>query len=152
MDAVALPRALHLLAAVLWVGGMAFAHFVLRPAVAGLPPRERFALWRRVFGRFLPVAGTSALVLLATGHLLIPLTYGELAHAPLFVHAMLGLGWVMALVYAVIVAGPWRRFRTAVDAGDGEGAAAQLSRIRRLVTVNLVLGVAVVLIAGLRAG
>lgn len=149
MDGVAVLRALHLLAAVLWVGGMAFAHLALRPAAAGLPGRERLLLWRRVLARFLPVAGASALVLLATGHLMIPLLYGALAHAPLFVHLMLGLGWVMAVLYAVLVAGPWRRFRAAADAG-GEGAAAELARVRAVVTTNLVLGVLVVLIAGLR--
>lgn len=111
--------ALHLLAAVLWVGGMAFAHVVLRPAALALAGPERLRLWRGVLARFLPIAGGSALVLLASGHLLIPALYRTLAATPRFVHAMLAIGWVMAAVYLLVVLGPWRRFRAAVDAGNG---------------------------------
>ncbi len=45
--------ALHVLAAVLWVGGMFFAWMVLRPAaVAVLQAPERLRLWAEVFRRF----------------------------------------------------------------------------------------------------
>jgi len=145
-------RALHLLAAVLWVGGMAFAHVVLRPAALALAGPERLRLWRGVLARFLPIAGGSALVLLASGHLLIPALYRTLAAAPRFVHAMLAIGWVMAAVYLLVVLGPWRRFRAAVDAGKGEEAAVRLAQVRRLVSLNLLLGLSVVLLAGLRPG
>jgi len=43
---------LHSLSAVLWVGGMFFAHQVLRPAAAALEPGPRLTLWSRVLGRF----------------------------------------------------------------------------------------------------
>ena len=46
--------ALHILAAVIWVGGMFFAYMVLRPSAGPLEPPTRLALWRRVFGRFFP--------------------------------------------------------------------------------------------------
>ena len=42
----ALLKALHVLAVVLWVGGMAFAHFFLRPALATLEPPQRLRRWR----------------------------------------------------------------------------------------------------------
>jgi len=46
MTAFALPYALHVLAAVVWVGGMFFAWMVLRPAaVSALQPPERLMLW-----------------------------------------------------------------------------------------------------------
>ena len=47
--------ALHPLAAAIWVGGMFFAYFVIRPGVADLAPPERLRLWDRVFGRFFPI-------------------------------------------------------------------------------------------------
>ena len=87
----ALWRILHLLAAVLWVGGMAFALLVLRPASSFLETDVRLQLWRRVMGRFLPLAGVSALVLLASGHLWVVLLFGGLGEAPLYVHLKAGL-------------------------------------------------------------
>jgi len=49
---------LHVLASVIWVGGMFFAHQCLRPAaIATLDPPQRLALWRAVFGRFFPWSG-----------------------------------------------------------------------------------------------
>ena len=41
--------AIHLLAAVFWVGGMAFAYTVLRPSAAALDAAARLPLWGRVF-------------------------------------------------------------------------------------------------------
>jgi len=38
--------AIHVLATVFWVGGMAFAYLVLRPAAAPLDPAARLTLWR----------------------------------------------------------------------------------------------------------
>ena len=43
--------ALHVLAAVVWVGGMFFAYMVLRPSAGLLVAPARVALWQRVFGR-----------------------------------------------------------------------------------------------------
>jgi len=43
---------LHVLAAVIWVGGMFFAHMVLRPSAGPLEPAVRLSLWSRVFPRF----------------------------------------------------------------------------------------------------
>ncbi len=47
---------LHLLASVIWVGGMFFAFMFLRPAAANLLEAEqRFPLWANVFKRFFPL-------------------------------------------------------------------------------------------------
>ena len=43
---------LHLLAAVVWVGGMFFAYVALRPAAAQLEPPARLTLWVGVFKIF----------------------------------------------------------------------------------------------------
>src|SRR6185437_715526 len=42
----------HVLSAVVWVGGMFFAHQMVRPSVAPLDAPVRLALWRRIFERF----------------------------------------------------------------------------------------------------
>ena len=46
---------LHLLAAVVWVGGMFFAYVALRPVAASLlPPPLRLPLWSQTVARFFP--------------------------------------------------------------------------------------------------
>ena len=44
--------AVHVLCAVIWVGGMFFAYVVLRPSLSVLEPIQRIALHTQVFRRF----------------------------------------------------------------------------------------------------
>jgi uncharacterized membrane protein len=138
---IAISVALHVLAAVFWVGGMAFAYLVLRPSAGPLEPPVRLGLWRRVFDRFLPWVGLSILVLLASGYGMIFLVFNGFAAAPLYVHVMQGLGIVMVLLYLHLYFAPWPRFRAALDHGNAPEAARRLNQIRIVVAVNLVLGI-----------
>lgn len=137
----ALALALHALAATFWVGGMAFAHFVLRPGAAPMAPQDRLALWNRILGRFLPLVGIAILVLIVTGYGALVLVYGSFGGGGGHVHLMQLTGWIMFLLYGHIVMAPWRRFKLAVVAGDLPEAAKRLAQIRLLVTINLTLGV-----------
>jgi uncharacterized membrane protein len=145
---VVLLLAIHLLAAVYWVGGMAFAYMVLRPAAGGLEPAARLPLWRRVFARFLPWVGVSVVALLVSGFAMIFLVFGSMGKTPLHVHVMTGTGIVMMLLYLHLLAAPWKRFRTAVDQGAFPDAARSLHQIRTIVGINLVLGVLTILVGG----
>jgi uncharacterized membrane protein len=138
--------ALHVLAAVFWVGGMAFAYMVLRPAAAPLDPPARLALWRRVFARFLPWVGGSIVLLLLSGYGLLFLIFGGFRAAPMYVHIMQGTGILMMLLYGHLMSVPWKRFRLAVDGGTFPDAARHLNQIRQLVAVNLLLGIITVLV------
>jgi uncharacterized membrane protein len=135
---------LHLLAAMLWIGGMAFAHFALRPAaVATLQPPQRLPLMSAALGRFFRLVMIAVLVLLATGlHLIF--AAGGFAAVRSGVHAMFGGGVVMMLIFGYIAHGCHPKMRRHVEAGEWPAAAAQLDTIRTLVTVNLVLGVLIV--------
>jgi len=137
--------AIHILAAVFWVGGMAFAYTILRPAAGQFEPPIRLALWRRVFAGFLPWVGVSIVALLASGAGIVLAVFGGFDRLPLYVNAMMGLGVVMALIYLYLVLSPWPRFRTAADQGAIAEAAAALDRIRIAVAVNLALGIVTVL-------
>src|SRR3954471_20987790 len=86
---------IHLLAALFWVGGMAFAHFILRPAAMPLDPPMRLPLWRRVFERFLPWAGISAIALLLSGIAMVVTDFGGFKDAALYVSLMMSIGIVM---------------------------------------------------------
>lgn len=143
----ALLIALHILAAVIWVGGMFFAYVVLRPSIGGIEPAaERVRLWRRVFARFFPWVSASVLVLIVTGYALVFGYFGGMAGIGLHVHVMQGLGWIMFLLYGHLYFASWGRFRRAVDADDLPAAAPALAGIRRLVAINLGLGLIVVAI------
>ena len=63
----AILRSIHLLSIVVWVGGMFFAHWCLRPAAAALEPPHRATLMRDALRRFLDVVLVAALLVLASG-------------------------------------------------------------------------------------
>ena len=140
--------ALHLLAAAFWVGGMAFAYFVLRPAAGPLDPPSRLPLWRRVFAKFLPWVGVSVVVLLISGYAMLLMHFGGFRAAPLYINIMQGLGIVMMLLFLHLSFAPWPRFRAAVDQGVLPDAAKYLNQIRMIVAINLPLGVAAVIVGG----
>jgi uncharacterized membrane protein len=145
---IILLLSIHLLAAVFWVGGMAFAYTVLRPAAGALDPQARLGLWRRVLARFLPWVGASIVALLVSGFALAFPLFGKLADMPAYIHAMATTGIIMMLLFGHLVFAPWRRFRAALDRGAAPEAARSLNQIRIIVGVNLLLGVATVIIGG----
>jgi uncharacterized membrane protein len=140
--------AIHLLAAVFWVGGMAFAYTVLRPAAGALDPAVRLPLWRRVLARFLPWVGVSIVALLVSGFAMIFLIFGSPASADLDVTIMATTGIIMMLLFLHLIFAPWRRFRDAVDRGALPEAAQSLNQIRIVVGINLLLGVLTIVVGG----
>jgi uncharacterized membrane protein len=144
MTAVAL--ALHILGAVVWVGGMFAAYVCLRPAAGRLEPPARLKLWRAFFAKFFPWVWLAVLFLLASGYWMVFETFGGFAGAKLHVHIMQGLGWIMILLYVWLFHGPWLKFKRAVDASDWPAAAANLNRIRQIIMINLPLGLIVVIV------
>ncbi len=137
---------LHALAAVVWVGGMFFAHQVLRPAAAALDPRPRLLLWSRVLGRFFAWVIAAILLLLASGYAMVFAVFGGFARIGLHVNLMQGGGILMMLLFFHLYFAPWRRFRLAVGREDWAEGGRQLGQIRTIVTINLVLGLIVVAI------
>ncbi len=115
--------AVHILSAVFWVGGMAFAHSVLRPAAGALESPMRLPLWRRVFQRFLPWVGISIILLLVSGFWMILMSFGGFAGAALYINLMMAVGIVMMLIFAHLYFAVWPRFRRAVDGGVWPDAA-----------------------------
>ena len=137
---LALSVALHALAAIVWVGGMGFALYALRPAAGPLDGPARLALWQRVFRRFFAWVWAAAILLPLTGYAMVWGQWGGLGDMPLHAHLMQGLGWIMIAIFLYLWFGPYRRFRAGLAAQDAPSAAAALDRIRQTVTVNLALG------------
>jgi len=137
---------LHALSAVVWVGGMFFAHQVLRPAAAPLEPGPRLALWSRVLGRFFAWVFAAVILLLLSGYTMVFEVFGGFAKIGLHIQLMQGIGILMVLLFLHLYFAPWRRFRAAVARQDWAEGGRQLGQIRTIVTVNLVLGIIVVAI------
>ncbi len=138
-------KALHLLCAVLWVGGMFFAYVVLRPSMAAIEAPSRMLLHTRVFKKFFLVIWHAMPLILITGFVMVALHW-DMATAPWQINAMMALGLVMAAVFLAIFFGPYRQFRRTTDRNR---MASTMDSIRKLIGVNLALGLITVVIAGL---
>lgn len=138
MNTVALG--LHLLAALVWVGGMFFAIMVLRLAAGELEPPVRAPLWGRVFAKFFPWVWMAVILLPATGYFLIFNVWGGFAGAPMHIHIMHLIALIMIALYLHLWFAPYKRFKAALAASDIPTAGKNLNQIRIFVTINLVLG------------
>lgn len=137
---------LHLLAAVLWVGGMFFAYMCLRPAALALDPPQRMPLWAGAFARFFPWVWAAVVLLPATGYWMIFNVFGGMQQAGLYIHLMQGLGLAMIAIYLHVFFAPYRRFQRAVAAADFSVAGKQLGQIRQMIAINLGMGLLTVIV------
>ncbi|WP_079202719.1 MULTISPECIES: CopD family protein [Pseudomonas] len=153
MTPYAVTYALHLLAALVWVGGMFFAWMILRPAaVSALEAPARLKLWLEVFQRFFYWVWAAVIVLPITGMGMLHLRFSGFEAAPRYVHIMIGLYIAMLALFLRVQALQLPELRRAVAAEDWPSGGAVLGRIRRLVGINLILGLALISIAATRPG
>jgi len=140
--------ALHMLATVVWVGGMFFAYMALRPVAASLlEPPQRLPLWSQVFARFFPWVWMSAVLLMVTGLWMVKSAFGGFGHVGLYIHLMAGLGTLMMLLFAYVFFVPYRSLKQALAADDLPEAGRRLAQIRIIIGVNLTLGLIVTVVA-----
>ena len=144
---IALAIVIHILCAVIWVGGMFFAYIVLRPATGALEPPQRLGLWTGVFKLFFPWVWAAILGLLLTGYWMIFAYFGGFGASGMHIHIMHAAGLLMIGIFLHLFFAPYKRLRKAVASTDWPTAGGQLAQIRRLVGINLILGLIVVAIA-----
>ena len=143
-------KTLHLLALIVWVGGMFFTLACLRPSLGVLEGPMRLRLMHAVFGRFFTIVDAAIGLLLLTGLGMLWFAWRAANGAntpfsmPLSWHLMIVLGLVMMGLFGHIRASLFKRLGAAVQAQDAATGAALLGRIRKLVTVNFALGVLIV--------
>lgn len=131
----------HLLGVIVWVGGMFFAHVALRPAAAELlAPPQRLPLLAAALGRFFKWVAVSIALILVSGIAIMMLFLGNGARLGPHIHAMTTLGLIMMLIFGHIRFAGFKRLLAAVAAQDWPAGGAAMAQIRRLVLVNLVLG------------
>ncbi|ULR91112.1 CopD family protein [Comamonas sp. B21-038] len=144
-------KTVHLLSIIVWLGGMAFAHFFLRPALQQLEPPQRLVLMRDVLQRFFAVVLVIIAAVLLSGIGMMGLVHKMAAQAgakfsmPVSWMVMAVLGLAMMAVFGHIRFALFKRLDQAVNAKDWPAGGKALGQIRQLVALNLALGVVIVL-------
>jgi len=135
-----LYKLLHVLSVVIWVGGMFFAYMILRPSIGQLLKLpERMRLWDRVLNRFFKWVWVAVFLLLATGFYMVYL-YGGMPVMPKFIHLMMLSGIVMMVIFVYLFFGCYVYFNQLVEEKEWHQAEEKLATMRKLVAVNLALG------------
>lgn len=137
----------HVLSIIVWIGGMVFSHFFLRPAAQLLEPPQRVRLMYGVLQRFLGAVSIAIVVVLTSGLGMIgavSMGAGGAFSMPLRWTIMATLGLVMMAIFAYIYFALLGRLEHAVSASDWPAGGQALAGIRRWVSVNLLIGVVIV--------
>jgi uncharacterized membrane protein len=139
-------KALHLLAVIVWVGGMAFVLFCLRPAARVLEPAPRVTQIHAAIRRFIAVVIVAVAVIFVSGAAMIAIAWSTSARAglafnmPLNWYTMVAVFFVMLAVFVHIRSVLFRRLDTAVREQRWADGAAVLGAFRWEISINLVLG------------
>ncbi len=143
----------HVLSVVVWVGGMVFAHFFLRPAAAALEPPVRLPFLHDVLGRFFKVVLVLSTLTVFSGLWMIgrvakaAVQSGGAFQMPLSWTIMATLGIVMWAIFGHIRFALYKRLSRAVAATDWPAAAQAMASLRQWVGINLLLGGVTVVVA-----
>ena len=106
---------LHVLSAVIWVGGMFFAYMALRPVAASvLEPPQRLTLWSKTLMRFFIWVWLAILIIPFTGYWMIFSGFNGFAGVAWYVHIMQALGLIMILIFLHVFFAPYKRLRKAL--------------------------------------
>jgi len=139
-------KAIHLLAVIVWVGGMAFVLLCLRPAVRVLEPPARIALMHATMRRFLGAVGVAIAVIFVCGITMVAIAWSTATRAglrfnmPLDWYAMFAVFFVMLALFVHIRTILFRRLDAAFREQRWGDGASVLGTIRWEVSANLILG------------
>jgi len=151
-----LLKTVHVLSIVVWVGGMVFSHFFLRPAVLVLDPPVRLRLMHDVLGRFFRVVLVASLLALVSGVWMIARIAKQTVQAggsfqmPASWWLMTVLGILMVGIFMHIRFALFARLGRAVAAGNWSAGGSAMAQLRLWVGINLGLGVLIIVAVQLR--
>ncbi|MCV2360314.1 CopD family protein [Paucibacter sp. TC2R-5] len=151
----ALLKTLHLLAIIVWLGGMCFSYFFLRPAAAQLEAPVRVRLMHAVMGRFFKATFWASLLVLGSGVWMLGrvakqvVQSGGVFQMPLAWTVMAVLGCVMVAIFMHIKFALYKKLSRSVGAEDWAAGGQALAQIRNWLAFNLGLGTLVVTIVTL---
>jgi len=130
-------KTLHVLSVVIWIGGMVFAHFFLRPAVAELEAPVRLKLMCDVLGRFFKTVLVVSVLTLISGIWMLgrvakqTVQSGGSFDMPLSWTVMTALGILMIAIFLHIRFALYSKLNRFVQAAEWAPAGATLTKIRQ---------------------
>lgn len=140
-------KLIHLVAAIFWMGGMAFMLLALRPAaVALLQPPERLMMMGAVWKRFFPIVLVSIVALLTTGTNLYTTAFRAIKAAtgqgavPLGWNVMLVSGLLMMAIFGHIYIVGYAKFKRAMAVQDWPLAGKAAAQVHTWTVINFALG------------
>ena len=143
-------KLVHILSLIVWIGGMVFAHFFLRPATQSLEPAVRVRLMYDVLKRFFSAVSVAVVLVLGSGLWMIgnvakhTVQSGGSFSMPLSWTIMATLGLVMMAIFGHIRFALFKRLERAVTAADWAAGGKALASIRTWMGVNLAIGLVIV--------
>ena len=140
-------KILHLIAGIVWMGGMTFMLFALRPAaLVVLDAQPRAILMGQVWQRFYGLVLVAIVLLFSTGTHLYTATFRATKLAtgqggvPIGWNIMLLLGIAMMLIFGHIYFAGFKKYKRGVAAGEWSVAAKAAGLIHTMTLINFTLG------------
>jgi uncharacterized membrane protein len=134
--------AIHIVSAILWIGGLSMALVILKPGVLAVDGQMRLAIWHREFTFVLPWSWVCIAALVLSGFAMVFIGFGELTQPPVHIRWMMGLGLLAVGIYAYFQYRLWRHFRRLMLGSDWTAAERVITKIRWLLGSVMLLGLA----------
>ncbi|MES9812636.1 MAG: CopD family protein [Candidatus Thiodiazotropha sp.] len=143
---MSIAMTLHIIGVIIWVGGMFFAHMVLRPALNdSLEAPQRLSLLLRVFDGFFPWVWVAVIAIVASGFWMLFMFYED--NIGLWLGFMTVVGILMSAIFVFIYAIPYQQIGVARKEDDKPKLVEAVSLIRQLILINLTFGMLVTVVA-----
>ncbi|MBN2680459.1 CopD family protein [Acidithiobacillus montserratensis] len=148
MNNLWIEQFVHILAVIVWIGGLFFVTMVLAPTLKKEIGQNstRIALMHVLLRRFFFWVLIASLLLLLTGYSMVFVFYGGFAALSVPVWLMVVLGTIMVLIVLHTFFAPLKRLRRAVRDQDWQAGAKALGQVRMLANINLGLSFVVILV------
>lgn len=146
LNAIALI--LHLIAINVWVGGTFFAIVILGRAIRNIAAAQQLLLWQFVLERFFTWAWVAIFILLTSGSWMVYSIYGGFDTIPAYIMLMGLIALLMNSVFIYIYFFPYQQYKLLVQTNDVDSCIQKLAVIRFAGTINMILGLCVVVVIG----
>jgi uncharacterized membrane protein len=131
---------LHILAIIVFLGGLFFASVVFQPLTRGLDSETASSLWQPTLSRFFAWGWVSLLLILATGIGMVFLKFGGYSGAPMIHRGNMAIGIPAMALFVYVFFGPWQQYRRTTLRRDWTAAQKAITRVQVVMRIILVLG------------
>jgi uncharacterized membrane protein len=144
--AIALP--IHILAIIVWLGGLVVLTVAFEPSIRGFDSKLVLPVWSRTVSRLLIWGAVSLVAIIATGIALVNLRFGGFSGMPVAHRFNMVIGLPAIALYWYLTFVPWQRVRRAVSRGNWAEVEANRRVVRRIMRVIVVLGLIASVVSG----